>query len=205
VRLPEEKLARVFGGVNKSELRAVVLGRLRATPAPELAAHSDRICRRLAALPLWRQARTVAAFLPMAREPQIQPLWRAEGGPVFCFPQVRGADVVLLRVEDRLLLEDADWKLEAPAFSTCPEVPPGELDAILVPGVAFTRDGRRLGRGGGYYDRLLASCAPRTARIGVCFECQIVPELPAEPHDQQVAMVVTEAGPGMIVQGSLRE
>lgn len=179
--------------MSKTELRDAVRARLRAADPAALAAASERIGRTIAALPAWREARLAAVFLPMAREPQIQALWQEAGGPVLCVPHVRGEAVALLRVEDRALLATADWKLAAPVFASSPEVLPEQLDAILVPGVAFTRDGHRLGRGGGYYDRLLARCAPRTARIGVCFECQLVPELPGESHDQPVQRVVTEA------------
>lgn len=181
--------------MNKPELREVIRGRLRAAALADLAAASERICRAIEAQSSWREARLVAAFLPLAREPQIQSLWAGEEAPVFCFPQVRGAEVVLLRVDDRTLLSGADWKFGAPGFSACPMISPADLDVILVPGIAFTRAGRRLGRGGGYYDRLLAQCGARTARIGICFDCQIVDELPAEPHDQPVETVLTESSP----------
>lgn len=62
---------------------------------------------------------------------------------------------------------------------------------ILVPGVAFDRAGRRLGYGGGFYDSFLA--ANPGIRIGLCFEVQIVDEVPSEPHDLPVSAVVTEA------------
>lgn len=178
--------------MSKTELRDAIRARLRAADPDVLAAASERICRAIAALPAWREARLAAVFLPLAREPQIQALWKDAGGPVLCVPQVRGPEVMLRRVEDRALLTGADWKLDAPAFSRCPEVSPAELDAILVPGVAFTRDGQRLGRGGGYYDRLLAEGGPAIRRIGVCFECQLVEALPHEAHDQRVALVITE-------------
>lgn len=68
------------------------------------------------------------------------------------------------------------------------------IDVILVPGLGFDRSGRRLGRGGGHYDRLLAMLPPTTPRIGVCFACQVVDSIPDEPHDARVDMVVSDAG-----------
>ena len=133
----------------------------------------------------------MGAFFPLRSEPQIQPLWQRESGPAFCFPRIVGEDVELLRIDDRAALATADWKLSGPVFSSCPRILPAGLDAILVPGVAFTRDGRRLGRGGGYYDRLLARCPAHVVRIGVCFECQILDALPLEAHDQRVHIVIT--------------
>jgi 5-formyltetrahydrofolate cyclo-ligase len=64
------------------------------------------------------------------------------------------------------------------------------IDCILVPGLAFTSCGRRLGRGGGYYDRTLAEIAPQALALGVCFSLQMVETLPAESHDQSVHYVL---------------
>jgi 5-formyltetrahydrofolate cyclo-ligase len=68
-----------------------------------------------------------------------------------------------------------------------------DVDAVLVPGVAFDAAGRRLGYGGGFYDSLLRTLAPGVSRIGLCFEVQIVDEVPADPDDQPVDIVVTDA------------
>lgn len=76
--------------------------------------------------------------------------------------------------------------LDRPALSLAPG------DVVIVPGVGFTRAGDRLGRGGGHYDRLL-SRSPATS-IGVAFDIQLVLELPTEPHDRGVDLVVTPGG-----------
>lgn len=68
------------------------------------------------------------------------------------------------------------------------------LDLILVPGLAFTRDGARLGRGGGYYDRLLAHPTCRAKRIAVAYDLQLVDHIPLELHDQRVHQIITESG-----------
>jgi 5-formyltetrahydrofolate cyclo-ligase len=70
---------------------------------------------------------------------------------------------------------------------------PSWPDLVVVPGLAFTRDGRRLGQGGGWYDRFLART--RCPKVGVCFDVQVVAELPVEDHDVVVDVVVTESGP----------
>jgi 5-formyltetrahydrofolate cyclo-ligase len=64
---------------------------------------------------------------------------------------------------------------------------------ILVPGVAFTRAGARLGRGAGYYDRFLAGADPAAVKVGLAFSSQIVPELPEEPFDVRLDRLVTES------------
>lgn len=67
-----------------------------------------------------------------------------------------------------------------------------ELDAVIVPGVAFDRNGGRLGHGRAYYDRLLKNVRSDCALIGLAWECQIVPEIPMSEHDVFMDFVVTE-------------
>lgn len=71
------------------------------------------------------------------------------------------------------------------------EVPLSEFQMVLVPSLAFTRDGYRLGYGRGYYDRLLATC--EATAIGLAFDSQMVDELPQQVHDRAVDIVVTES------------
>ena len=76
---------------------------------------------------------------------------------------------------------------------TGPAVLPSGVDVILVPGLGFSHDGRRIGQGGGYYDRLLPLV--RGLKIGVAFSCQMADQIPIEPHDHLVDGVITEHGP----------
>lgn len=76
----------------------------------------------------------------------------------------------------------------------CPRLAPEALDLIFVPGLAFTRDGRRIGRGGGYYDRYLSQPGCRARRIGLATDLQLVHDIPTEPHDQRVHQIITESG-----------
>lgn len=68
---------------------------------------------------------------------------------------------------------------------------PRSIDVVVVPGVAFTADGHRLGQGGGWYDRFLADVGDETATIGVCFQEQVVSAVPQEPHDISVHRVIS--------------
>jgi len=74
------------------------------------------------------------------------------------------------------------------------DVEPSWPDVVIVPGLAFTAGGGRLGQGGGWYDRFLAAVRPECTTIGVCFAEQVVDELPLEPHDVRVDVVVTDEG-----------
>ena len=72
-------------------------------------------------------------------------------------------------------------------------VKPSEVGVWLIPGLAFTKGGKRLGYGGGWYDRLLASASKRASKIGVAHEFQVVEDLPNEPHDVRLDRVVTSS------------
>jgi 5-formyltetrahydrofolate cyclo-ligase len=71
-------------------------------------------------------------------------------------------------------------------------VEPLRIDLVIVPGVAFTAEGERLGRGRGHYDRFLASQATHAATIGLCFANRLLPALPTELHDRRVDQVIAE-------------
>ena len=72
------------------------------------------------------------------------------------------------------------------------DVDPASLDVVVVPGLAFTADGRRLGQGGGHYDRFLPRLRPACVTIGAAFAEQLVDDLPTEPHDIRLTLVVTD-------------
>lgn len=160
----------------------------------ERAGKSRAIVAVLAAHPAFLAAKTVALFAPIATEPDVEPLWEPAARQ-FCYPRVTGPQLEFVIVRHPADLTPAVWNplVREPAAAQ-PTVPCAHLDLILVPGLAFTRDGRRLGRGGGYYDRLLAARAPHTVALGICFALQLVADLPCEPHDQRVDAVVTESG-----------
>ncbi|MBU0731095.1 MAG: 5-formyltetrahydrofolate cyclo-ligase [Proteobacteria bacterium] len=87
-----------------------------------------------------------------------------------------------------------------PGYCSIPEpdhqrlqpIAPEIIDLVVVPGSVFDAKGHRLGYGGGYYDRFLVDRAPQAIRIGIAFELQIVPEVPAQDHDQRMDYIITE-------------
>ncbi len=104
----------------------------------------------------------------------------------FFLPRVNGVNLELLPYE-RTSLRLGAFHIEEPTEGT--PVDPATMELIIVPGVAFDRRGNRLGRGKGFYDRLLATT--RAMTIGVGYDFQLVDELPVEPHDTPVRLVIT--------------
>lgn len=156
---------------------------------------SHAIVAALAAHPAFRAAQTVALFAPLPNEPDVEFLWN-KGSRDFCYPRVVGEHLEFVAVHMLEDLAPADWnpKIREPKIRDERIIAPADLDLILVPGLAFTADGRRLGHGGGYYDRLLTQRRPHTAVLGVCFDFQLVADIPCEPHDLPVDVVITESG-----------
>jgi 5-formyltetrahydrofolate cyclo-ligase len=116
-------------------------------------------------------------------------------GRALVLPRVDRAQrrLVLHRVDDPATqLVPATLGIPEPDPST-PTVDPAALDWVLVPGLGFDRDGFRLGRGGGYYDRLLATLPPHIPCWSIAFDCQLVDALPRDPHDQPVHGIETPA------------
>ena len=87
-------------------------------------------------------------------------------------------------------LEPTDYGPKEPARRVA--VSPQDVDVVVTPGLAFDREGRRLGYGGGYYDRYLSRLHPHAVRIGIGFSRQVVEEVPEEDGDETVDVIVTD-------------
>ncbi|MEI8234518.1 MAG: 5-formyltetrahydrofolate cyclo-ligase [Verrucomicrobiota bacterium] len=178
--------------MTKSELRKAIRVRLAALPFEVKAEKSAAICLAASQTPQWQEARTVGFFAPLPEEPNIDLLWAVLGERTVCYPRIDGERLLFLRVPNReALLESARWNLLEPPHHDDHIVPVGAIDLFFVPGIAFTADGRRMGRGKGYYDRLLAHPDFRAPAFGVCFAEQLMPHLPTEDHDRPVDRVFT--------------
>ncbi len=155
---------------------------------------SRAIADRLERIAAFRDAATVALYAPLGTEVDSFEIARRAiaRGVRILFPRVlSGARrLAFARTSPEDLVRGPLGAAEPPERSQ--EVPGHEIACVVMPGVAFSLDGLRLGRGGGYYDATLAAM-PHAARVGVCYDVQIVAALPREPHDAPLDAVVTEA------------
>ncbi len=159
---------------------------------------SRAVTENIRRLPAYQAARTVLGDLNFGAELAVD-TWvqhaLAEGKRVL-LPRVNRASkhLDLYWVKDlRHDVAPGLWGIREPAPERCvKEEALGTVDFILVPGVAFTREGARLGYGGGFYDRLLAHMPDRPALVAGAFSLQVVPEIPQEPTDRKVEWLVTE-------------
>ena len=161
------------------------------TPA-EIAEASRQIARKVLALPLFREAKVIMSYVSMDREPDTREIIRAAAA--------QGKQVLIPRCADRT-------RMEAVAFQGFEQLIPGRLgipepqagtpaaegaepDLILVPCVAATLDGKRMGHGAGYYDRFLAGRSGQ--RVCLCFQKLLTADLPTDQYDIRMDLVLTE-------------
>ena len=183
--------------MDKSELRAAMKQRNRALVPDAKRAAAERIFAAVEALPEFVQARCVACFCALPDEPPTaEVLRRWSGSKRVVVPRVEGDTMRFYDYRPDALVRGA-FGISEPAVSgasavdgglVC-ECSPEMLDLVVVPGVAFTREGARLGRGRGYYDRYLSQPELRAYCVGVCFAHQLVDALPVEPHDRAMNAV----------------
>lgn len=149
---------------------------------------SHALVLRLTTLEVWKNAAVIGLFAGRSDEMETSLLWAVEhgAGKTFLYPKVEGDQLHFLVVEAHTDLQPGKWKLHEPTGGE-----PGVPELVLVPGVAFDAQGNRMGRGKGFYDRWLAA-HPAVRTVGVCFDFQMVPDLPVEAHDRRMDLVVTE-------------
>ena len=180
----------------KKALRASVITRRDALDAETRRRDSQAITAKLLALPEYRAAGVVCGYASFGSEFDSAAFCSdvIAAGKRLLLPRVNRAARMLELREVKNLGGDlvaGVWGIREPADG-CPIVPSSSVEFLLVPGVAFTATGERLGYGGGFYDRLLSGLGSSIPRVAAAFSIQIVDDLPVAPRDQRVHRVVTE-------------
>ena len=177
----------------KAQIRATVTRELRRLTAEDRHACSTRACHRLASTDIWQHAVTILAYAPRADELDLGPLIddALQSGRRVALPRFDPdsgryqARQIVVPIAD---LAPGHYGIREPDHDS-PSVSMNLLDLILVPGVAFDLTGRRLGRGRGYYDQLLANV--RAVKCGLAFDQQVMAQIPVESHDVMLDCVLT--------------
>lgn len=154
------------------------------------------ICRCLLSLPELTAADVVFSFFPVSGEPRITPVLAEllARGKTLALPRCVGPGVMEARqVEELAGLIPGRYGIPEPG-PDCPAIPWDRLSFAILPCVTADRAGRRLGHGGGYYDRFLAQAPPGMASTVVCRAALMPRRVPVQPHDLPVPLVVTEEG-----------
>lgn len=155
-------------------------------------AEAEQLLERFAQLPQVESAQTVMVFCGVGREPDTDGLIRTllERGQRVALPVcLPGRRLEARVISDMSQLVPGKFGIPEPDYS-CPKATPGEIGAVLVPGLMADREGYRLGYGGGYYDRWLAGYEGFTAMV--CPRERLVDALPREEFDRPVELVITD-------------
>jgi 5-formyltetrahydrofolate cyclo-ligase len=177
----------------KAQLREAVRGAIDGLTAEERLRRSSMVCRRLSENQLWCRAVSVLAYAPRPDEIDIRPLITSglSEGKRISLPRYdpAGDRYQACRIGLPVCeLPLGKFGIPEPG-EDCPDVPLNQLDLVLVPGIVFDLAGHRLGRGRGFYDRLLTGV--RAPKCGLGFDEQVRPEIPVETHDVLLDCVMT--------------
>lgn len=173
--------------MDKKALRQQIRALKKAHTADELQQQSDQILQLLAEHPRFQSAEKVMLYASLPDEVQTLSFletWRHQKTVIL--PTVVGDDIIPVELAENVTFAEGDFHIPEPQNHPYT----GDFDLIVVPGMAFDRAGHRLGRGRGYYDRFLAQY-PQVYTIGLCFDFQLLPEVPAEPHDRIINEVIS--------------
>lgn len=177
---------------DKAGLRRRLLAARRAMPAAELALAGRSIRDAVLGLPETQMAGTVAAYWSVGAEPDTHgllfALWK-RGSYVLLPVLLPDGDLDWASYEGPDSLRPAGRGLLEPAEPVRGVTAVCSADLVLVPALAVDHSGRRLGRGGGSYDRALARVGAQVPTVALVYDTELVPAVPAGPHDQRVRMV----------------
>lgn len=161
---------------------------------------SRTICEKFLALPDYAAARTVMFYVDVRTEVKTReflPVALTHGKKIivpWCNPQ---GELELFWLENMDELSLGMYRILEPKTELrsvpAKQVPPEELDLVMVPGVAFDRTGARMGHGKGYYDKLLQHARRDTPLVALAFECQLFDEIPTQEHDIFMDKIITES------------
>lgn len=164
----------------------------RAMMADEVKEKCAKIQNSLFSLDCFKNAETVCTFISVFKEPDtveiIHRLWDEGKKVIVPITDTETNTLSLSYIESMSDLQKGTFGIPEPAVIK--PAAESEIDLILVPGLAFDREGGRMGFGKGYYDRLLEKTA--AVKIGLCYEFQLSPKIPTEAHDVPMDIIVTE-------------
>ena len=176
-----------FQPMDKKELRAYIKALKKQHSKEQLIEQSEKILAKLELHPDFIKAEKIMLYSALPDEVQTQAFlekWHLK--KTIILPTVVGDDIIPVEYGKDTAFAVGDFNILEPQN----EPYTGDFDLIVVPGVAFDRQGNRLGRGKGYYDRFLCQHL-EVRRIGICFDFQLVETIPTEPFDIKMHEVIS--------------
>ena len=175
--------------MDKKSLRKKIREQKRAMTPEQIEQISEKLGELFRASEQYRNAKTIYGYLPYNQEVRTVPmLQRAlDEGKKVAVPKVYGDEMRFIYLNDLNRVEKSDYGIPEPIEDG--PVADDETALVLMPGLAFDKEGHRIGYGGGYYDKFLAA-EPTHPTLALCYEFQMVEQLPTEEFDIPVDCVI---------------
>ena len=175
--------------MDKKELRSHIRAQKRAMTEAEITEKSEKLSRLFLASDLYKQAKTVYGYLPYNQEVRTIPMLEQalEDGKKVAVPKVCGDEMVFIYMDDLTEVERGYAGIPEPVADGPVADDPHAL--VLMPGLAFDPQGHRIGYGGGFYDKFLAS-EPEHPTLALCYDFQMLPHLETDSYDIPVDCVL---------------
>ena len=162
-----------------------IQGEVRAKASQLIAVRLNQLCTKHS---------HIMAFWPLNSEPDIRKVLHKlnQVGKSLYLPCVAEKHIIPYKVDDLSTLKPSKLGVHEPARDTSLMIHPEQVELVILPGLAFTPKGSRLGRGGGYYDRFLSTLPEETLKVAVAYESQVHQAIPINLHDIGVDVIITD-------------
>ena len=175
--------------MDKAELRRSIRARKRAMTEEEILSRSQRLAELFIASEAYKNSKTIYGYLPYNQEVRTVPMLEQalRDGKRVAVPKCYGDEMRFIFMDDLSKVEKGYANIPEPIADGPVADDPTAL--VLMPGLAFDREGHRCGYGGGFYDKFLAA-EPNHPTLALCYEFQMLPRLETEDHDIPVDFVI---------------
>ena len=175
--------------MDKHELRRLIREKKRAMTEAQICSASEKLCQMFAQTEQYQNAATVYGYLPYNQEVRTVPMLEQamKDGKRVAVPKCYGDEMRFIYMDDLSKVEKGYANIPEPIADE--PVADDKTALVLMPGMAFTKDGKRMGYGGGFYDKFLAA-EPEHPTVALCYDFQMVESLPTEEYDIPVDCVL---------------
>jgi 5-formyltetrahydrofolate cyclo-ligase len=181
----------------KAEIRKSTLGRRDALSKKTRAQKSKAILGRLSEFANFLEAKIVLFYLSHKSEVDTRPMIRRafQLEKIVALPMIdqEKGEIVPYKISDLKTDTQPGYRgIPEPIPQRCKQIPVQHINLAIIPGIAFDERGGRIGYGTGFYDRFIPELDVTTRKVALSFECQIVQQIPMEPHDRYTDIIITE-------------
>ena len=181
----------------KKAIKDEILSRRKSLSKEEVKEKSEQIKKRLCSLDEFKKSKNILAYVSFNNEADtnlliIELLKNKEKTVLVPFVEKGNPMLQISELKNIKDLEPKTFGILEPKEDKIKKFDAKNVDLVLVPGIAFDKNGHRIGYGHGYYDRLLGKLGKKAAKIGLCYELQLIDKIPEEKHDVPMDIIVTE-------------